>query len=288
MLCGNILNTTGTTLYVFGCNLFGQLGIGQQIADMPHQKLIKSLVPLQINMAGESITQIHTKFFTNVSAFINENLKNYVLLYLVFVRKLVITKSNKLYSWGASPQLIRLMNQARKRARMAQKFEKTKTTIVDDTSDNVIDQNSNQSFTEAVTIESNVRDREENYKNCVSSDNNRNGIEKGEENINDMADKSNKDALIIDKISNSVSGANLEERIKKFLKSKASSSQASVSSENSAAQPETDQTEYGRNGSSKSTDDFEDEYTEHLYPNEIDCSNITGEIIQASPLHKCV
>lgn len=76
VLCGNILNTTGTILYVFGCNLFGQLGIGQQMADMPHQKFLKSLVPLRIDIAEESITQIHTKFFTNVSA-INENFKNY-------------------------------------------------------------------------------------------------------------------------------------------------------------------------------------------------------------------
>lgn len=67
VLCGSKLNANETVLYVFGCNLFGQLGTGQKMAGMPHQKFLKSSVPLRIDLAQETITQIHTKFFTNVS-----------------------------------------------------------------------------------------------------------------------------------------------------------------------------------------------------------------------------
>lgn len=67
VLCGSKLNSNETTLYVFGCNLFGQLGTGQQVAGMPYQKFLKSLVPLRLDLGLETITNIHTKFFTNVS-----------------------------------------------------------------------------------------------------------------------------------------------------------------------------------------------------------------------------
>lgn len=174
---------------------------------------------------------------------------------------------------------------------MAQKFEETKTTTKDDTSDNANDQNCsdfNQNFPKAVTVDPNDRDRKQNFKNSASSDNNRNGIEKNDKKIDDIEDNSNKDALITDKMSSAPTAANLEERIKMFLKSKASSSQATVSSESASAQPETSQTKNSRNGGGKSKDDFEDEYTEHLYPNKIDISTVTGEIIQVSTFYKCV
>lgn len=74
VLCGSKLNANETTLYVFGCNLFGQLGTGQQIPDMPHQKFLKSPVPLRIDLAQGTITQIHTKFFTNVREINNFNI----------------------------------------------------------------------------------------------------------------------------------------------------------------------------------------------------------------------
>lgn len=70
VLCASKLDANETTLYVFGCNLFGQLGTGQQMPDMPHQKFLKSLVPLRIDLAQGTITQIHTKFFTNVREFV--------------------------------------------------------------------------------------------------------------------------------------------------------------------------------------------------------------------------
>lgn len=66
VLCGKKQNTE-TMLYVFGCNLFGQLGVGQYQGVSSTQKYLKSSVPIPIDIGNETITQIHTKFFTNVS-----------------------------------------------------------------------------------------------------------------------------------------------------------------------------------------------------------------------------
>lgn len=215
----------------------------------------------------------------------------------------MVTKSNKLFTWGASPQLIRLMNQARKRARMAQKFEETKTTIANDTGASSNGQNSsdfNENFTEAAPIDSNDRDREENFKNCTlavdelplsngdsTNDNNRNGVqrEEGDELIDIAVGKINNEPppMIIDKLANSPLAANLEERIKKFLNSKTPSTKAATSSEESATlHQDPSQLETGKSGSAKLAHDFEEECTEHLYPNKVDTSNVIGEIIQVS------
>lgn len=200
------------------------------------------------------------------------------------------------------------MNQARKRARMAQKFEETKTTITSELCNDLSDQNGsdfNRNFTDAAIVGSNDRDREKNFKNSnyasddisalqmrdqngtgdITSNNNQNSIKKDEGNelIDESNDKRNTDCRIIDKKSTSPSSAVLEERIKKFLKSKTFSSPTNTS-ENSSSQPETSQADNGRNESSKATDDFDDECAEHLYPNEVDSTNVTGEIIQVSPL----
>lgn len=200
------------------------------------------------------------------------------------------------------------MNQARKRARLAQKFEETKTTIVNESGEtDAADPNCsdfNQNFTEEATIESNDRDRKENIKNSKSlhtndthlpflangdngemgnpSNGNNRQLDGGEL-IDDIESRSNKDSLIMDK-SNLPSTANLEERIKKFLKSKTSSSQAAVSCDNSSSEPESSVKLNGKNGSNRSTDDFEDECTEHLYPSRVDSSNVVGEIIQVREL----
>lgn len=198
------------------------------------------------------------------------------------------------------------MNQARKRARLAQKCEETKTTIVNVNVTDSGDPNCsdfNQNVTEETTIESNDRDRKENIKNSNSVNTNdihlpffangdngeignpSNGNNRqfeGDELIDGIESKSNKDSdsLVMDK---SPSAANLEERIKRFLKSKTSSSQTAVSCDSSFSQPDSSVKEYGKNGSNRSTDDFEDECTEHLYPSEVDSSNVVGEIIQVRP-----
>lgn len=51
---------------------------------------------------------------------LNSILSNCLNLNVMFLQ-LVLTKSNKLYTWGASPQALRLANQARKRARSSHK-----------------------------------------------------------------------------------------------------------------------------------------------------------------------
>lgn len=66
-LCGNKKSAHETVLYVFGCNLFGQLGVGQYYEENSTQKYLKSSIPIRIDLYNETITQIHTKFFTNVS-----------------------------------------------------------------------------------------------------------------------------------------------------------------------------------------------------------------------------
>lgn len=66
VLCSNQTNSRELILYVFGCNLFGQLGVGQY-QNKSTQKFLKTSVPIPINIRNETIAQIHTKFFTNVS-----------------------------------------------------------------------------------------------------------------------------------------------------------------------------------------------------------------------------
>lgn len=66
VLCSNRAKSCEMTLYVFGCNLFGQLGVGQY-QHRPTQKILKSSIPITIEICNESIAQIQTKFFTNVS-----------------------------------------------------------------------------------------------------------------------------------------------------------------------------------------------------------------------------
>lgn len=69
VLCSNSVTPKShqMTLYVFGCNLFGGLGTGQY-RDSSTQKCLKSAIPIKIVLGNETITQIHTKFFTNVSS----------------------------------------------------------------------------------------------------------------------------------------------------------------------------------------------------------------------------
>lgn len=67
VLCGNKSNPNDLVCYGFGCNLFGQLGVGQYQND---SKWLKNCLPIQIDIKNETIIQIHTKFFTNVSSMI--------------------------------------------------------------------------------------------------------------------------------------------------------------------------------------------------------------------------
>lgn len=69
VLCSDKLNKHKTILYVFGCNLFGQLGTGQYQNENTSQKYLKSSIPTRVDIYNETIIHIHTKFFTNVSNF---------------------------------------------------------------------------------------------------------------------------------------------------------------------------------------------------------------------------
>uniref|UniRef100_A0A182Q4K0 Uncharacterized protein n=1 Tax=Anopheles farauti TaxID=69004 RepID=A0A182Q4K0_9DIPT len=91
---------TRSSLYVFGSNHYGQLGLGQEdpfgttIDTRNGKSFLISLIPRKV-LLDEEISIINTKLFVN----------------------LVLTTSNKLYTWGASPQALRLATQARKRAK---------------------------------------------------------------------------------------------------------------------------------------------------------------------------
>ncbi|XP_063704570.1 uncharacterized protein LOC134833990 [Culicoides brevitarsis] len=97
VLCRDDKKSTENSLYVFGSNHYGQLGISQDndtVSSSSSKSLMKSLVPVRLDV-GEEVKIIHTKYFSN----------------------LVVSTTNQLYTWGASPQAIRLSTQAKKRAR---------------------------------------------------------------------------------------------------------------------------------------------------------------------------
>ncbi|XP_050071754.1 uncharacterized protein LOC126559628 [Anopheles maculipalpis] len=91
---------TRSSLYVFGSNHYGQLGLGQEdpfgvtVDTRNGKSFLISLVPRKV-MLEEEVSVINTKLFVN----------------------LVLTTTNKLYTWGSSPQALRLATQARKRAK---------------------------------------------------------------------------------------------------------------------------------------------------------------------------
>ncbi|XP_043498025.1 uncharacterized protein LOC122521394 isoform X1 [Polistes fuscatus] len=78
-------------VYSFGCNVFGQLGISNNI---------KSCVPMKV-LLSEKISLIATSFFHN----------------------LALSTTNKLYIWGASPKVLKLQAQALKKTRILEQQE---------------------------------------------------------------------------------------------------------------------------------------------------------------------
>ncbi|XP_017041633.1 uncharacterized protein LOC108088394 isoform X2 [Drosophila ficusphila] len=84
-------------LYVFGSNHFGQLGIGNS----EQGGETKTNLPVRLNVGDCSLRLIHTKFFTN----------------------LAVDEEDRLYTWGSSPQALRLANQIKRRANAKQKME---------------------------------------------------------------------------------------------------------------------------------------------------------------------
>ncbi|XP_029664536.1 uncharacterized protein LOC115236290 isoform X3 [Formica exsecta] len=82
-------------VYAFGSNVLGQLGIGGSNA--------KSSVPTKVSLP-DGITLISTGYFHN----------------------LALSDTNKLYVWGASPQVLRLQAQAQKKTRILEQQEERK------------------------------------------------------------------------------------------------------------------------------------------------------------------
>ncbi|KAH8294765.1 hypothetical protein KR018_002629, partial [Drosophila ironensis] len=90
-------NNCYNELFVFGSNHFGQLGIGS--SDQGGDT--KTNLPMRLETGGSSLRLIHTKFFTN----------------------LAVDDQERLYTWGSSPQALRLANQIKRRANAKQKLE---------------------------------------------------------------------------------------------------------------------------------------------------------------------
>ncbi|XP_037821556.1 uncharacterized protein LOC119610431 isoform X1 [Lucilia sericata] len=120
VLCeGSLPNTS--ELYVFGSNHFGQLGLGSSKTEAtldssssnsnssnrpPDDEVnntgqVKYLLPQRLEIGTARIRLIHTKFFTNI----------------------VVDENERMYTWGSSPQALRLANQIKRRANAKQKIE---------------------------------------------------------------------------------------------------------------------------------------------------------------------
>lgn len=136
VLCEAPNNPNATELYVFGSNHFGQLGIGSGASDVDGQNNIapddemhcasqvKSLVPIKLFVCAERIRLIHTKFFSSVRisplAFLSTYLNTFIHLL-----QLAVDENGRMYTWGSSPQALRLANQIKRRANAKQKMEET-------------------------------------------------------------------------------------------------------------------------------------------------------------------
>lgn len=177
----------------------------------------------------------------------------------------VITQSNKLFTWGASPQLIRLVNQSRKRERLARKFEETKTVLSNELNNDSTEISAKHTK-EAEDNKNNVIFAEESTSSKESIDNQNSGNEQT------GSSESKKH-----KYSKQQSQTHLEGKIKSFLRSKSHSK--SSTSDTTAIE-------------SKVNDEFylDDEYTDHFLPIEVDTSDVTGEIVQVKAYShmKCV
>lgn len=265
VLCGNKSNPNDMVLYAFGCNLFGQLGTGQYHSDS-NQKWLKVSSPIRLNINGETVTQIHTKYFTNVcknqlththSPDTSQSFSNFSLFILF---QFVITKTNRLYTWGASPQLIRLLNQSKKRARLAQKFEETKNAITSECFNKRSNSPDKSEKTKA------FKDEIKDLLGSSSASGSGSRSETSDKNVEIVENDGNRKDSV--EFEFSKTKANLEEKIKSFLRTK-----TSKSSEDG-----------GSSASTSANDDnyMDDEYTEHFLPSLVDTDDVSGEIVQVS------
>lgn len=180
----------------------------------------------------------------------------------MFHFQFVITKSNKLYTWGASPQLIRLMNQSRKRARMAQKFEDTKTAM---STENPIDKSTEPPETNSLD-ENGLKDQVESAEEPLNQETNSSdanstntgNVELFEQNEN-----------VPKSLASKLNPSNLQDRIRNFLRSESKQSTEKSGEFDAAAKINS---EYY----------LDDEYTDHFLPQQVETSDVVGDIIQVT------
>lgn len=274
VLCSNKQNANQTDLYIFGCNLFGQLGTGQYQGENPSQKYLKSSTPVRLSIRNETITQIHTKFFTNVSVqrsrhqnrHFHRSHRRFINYFLNLHFQFVITQSNKLYTWGASPQLIRLLNQSRKRAR---KCEDNKTTVTNENGDKSSTSSSSNDAQEssAANVHS---DEPVNQEVVTESDANSSSLTK-----NIAAFEQSEQLQEVTKTIK-LTANNLQDRIKNFLRTE-------------IKQPTDKNQEVDVSAKINSEYYLDDEYTDHFLPQQVDTSEVAGQLIQVRFVFKsCV
>lgn len=175
-----------------------------------------------------------------------------------------------MYTWGASPQLIRLLNQSRKRARIAQKCDEPKSTPATDAGGSGEKKfngdlpNGDLSAAAAGKDPSQQTSELENQQKPPSIDANDGG--NNTENVEAIDSHGSPKSF-----ASKLTASNLQDKIKSFLRSETMSRNAAEKSGESEA-------------ASKINSEFylDDEYTEHFLPQQVDTGEVVGQIIQVN------
>lgn len=187
-----------------------------------------------------------------------------------------------MYTWGASPQLIRLLNQSRKRARIAQKCDEPQ--VPKSKEHQAIDGGGsgekklngdlpNGDFTATASAKdpSQQSSEMENQQKPMSIDANGGGISNNTENVEAFDSHGSPKSF-----ASKLTASNLQDKIKSFLRSETMTrNSAEKSGESEAA--------------SKINSEFylDDEYTEHFLPQQVDTGEVVGQIIQVNCDESC-
>lgn len=184
-----------------------------------------------------------------------------------------------MYTWGASPQLIRLLNQSRKRARIAQKCDETKSTQANDGGGGSGEKKLNgelpngelSAATTSVKDPSQQASDMENQQKSMPIEANGGGISNNVENV-EAIDSNGSPKSFASKLT----ASHLQDKIKSFLRSETVTRQAADKSGESEA-------------ASKINSEFylDDEYTEHFLPQQVDTGDVVGQMIQVSCADSC-
>lgn len=177
-----------------------------------------------------------------------------------------------MYTWGASPQLIRLLNQSRKRARIAQKCDEPKSAAATDggvSGEKKLNgdlPNGDLSAAAAGKDPSQQTSEMENQQKPPSIDANGGGISNNTENVETFDPNASPKSF-----ASKLTASNLQDKIKSFLRSETMSRNSSEKSGESEA-------------ASKINSEFylDDEYTEHFLPQRVDTGEVVGQIIQVN------